>query len=139
MLDYAHNTHGLQALGKMIAHVESPMKVGIIAGVGDRRDEDIIALGEESARIFDEIIIRQDRNTRGRGAQEIVDLMSVGIRNISSEKKITVIHKESEAIDYAMQNAVKDSFIVITSDVIPDALDQVKQYKELEDAGKVTV
>lgn len=133
MLDYAHNTHGIKAIGKFVASVEAPVKVGIVAGVGDRRDEDIISLGEESARIFDEIIIRQDKNLRGRTEQEIIDLITRGIHNIDENKKITVFRRESEAIDYALQNAVKDSFIVIISDVVPDALDQVKHYKDVED------
>jgi cyanophycin synthetase len=138
MLDYAHNTHGMQALGKMVAHVDSPYKVGIIAGVGDRRDEDLMSLGEESAKIFDEIIIRQDRNTRGRSAEEIVAWIIKGIERVQPARKVTTIHKEREAIDYALQQAKKDSFIVITSDVIPDALEQVKQYKTAEDeAGGV--
>jgi cyanophycin synthetase len=133
MLDYAHNTHGLHALGKMISKVDAPVKVGLIAGVGDRRDEDLIALGEESARIFDEIIIRQDKNLRGRTEQEIIDLMTTGIYNVDPNKKITSFRKESEAIDYAMQNAIKDSFIVVISDVVPDALEQVRRYKAQED------
>jgi len=135
MLDYAHNTHGLHAIGKFVHAVDSPMKVGLIAGVGDRRDEDLISLGEEAARIFDEIIIRQDKNLRGRTEQEIIDLMTMGIHNVDKDKKIVVIRKESEAIDYAFKNAVKDSFIVIISDVIPDALEQVKNYKAIEDGA----
>src|ERR1035437_957759 len=59
MIDYAHNTHGLMALGKFVKTVDASVKVGIIAGVGDRRDEDIISLGEAAANIFDEIIIWQ--------------------------------------------------------------------------------
>ena len=133
MLDYAHNTHGMQALGKMVAHVDAPFKVGIIAGVGDRRDEDLMSLGEESAKIFDEIIIRQDRNTRGRSAEEIIQWIIKGIDRVQPARKVTAIQNEREAIDYALQHASKDSFIVITSDVIPDALEQVKQYKALED------
>jgi len=135
MLDYAHNTHGIQAIGKFVNSVESPLKVGIIAGVGDRRDEDIISLGEESAKIFDEIIIRQDKNLRGRKEQEIIDLLTQGIRNISAEKRIDVIRKESEAIDFAITNAKPESFIVVISDVVPDALEQVKKYKEAEDGA----
>ncbi|MCW3124235.1 MAG: cyanophycin synthetase [Flavipsychrobacter sp.] len=135
MLDYAHNTHGFLAIGKFLSSVNASVKVGIIAGVGDRRDEDIISLGEVSARIFDEIIIRQDKNLRGRTEQQIIDLMTQGIRNIDPGKKITVIQKESEAIDYAFKNAKKDSFIVITSDVVPDALEQVKRYKAKEDGA----
>jgi len=133
MIDYAHNTHGFMAIGKFLASVDASLKVGIIAGVGDRRDEDIISLGEAAARIFDEIIIRQDKNLRGRSEEEIIGLMTQGIHNISPEKKITVIKKESDAIDFAIKNAIKDSFIVITSDVVPDALEQIKQYKAVED------
>ena len=55
--------------------VDAPLKVGIVAGVGDRRDEDIISLGEESAKIFDEIIIRQDKNLRGRTEEEMICLL----------------------------------------------------------------
>ncbi len=137
MIDYAHNTHGIMALGKFIKTVDASVKVGIIAGVGDRRDEDIISLGEAAAKVFDEIIIRQDKNLRGRTEQEIIELMTTGIHNIDPNKIIVVIKKESEAIEYAFKNAVKDSFIVITSDVVPDALEQVKQYKAIEDGLKV--
>ncbi len=133
MLDYAHNTHGIQAIGNFVNSVESPLKVGIIAGVGDRRDEDIISLGEESAKIFDEIIIRQDKNLRGRTEQEMIALITKGIYNIKPQMKITDFRRESDAIDFAMQHAVKDSFIVIISDVVPDALEQVKHYKDVED------
>ncbi len=133
MIDYAHNTHGLNAIGKFLKSVEATAKVGIIAGVGDRRDEDIISLGVAAANIFDEIIIRQDKHLRGRTEEEIISLMSQGIHQVDANKKITVIKKESEAIDYAINNAIKDSFIVITSDVVPDALEQIKQYKAEED------
>ncbi len=137
MLDYAHNTHGIQAIGKFVDAFDAPLKVGLIAGVGDRRDEDLISLGAECAKIFDEIIIRQDKNLRGRTEQEIIDLIVEGIQQIDKNKKTTVIRKESEAIDYALQNAVKDSFIVIISDVVPDALEQVKRYKDIEDGVEV--
>ena len=138
MLDYAHNTHGIQAIGKYVQSVDAPLKVGIVAGVGDRRDEDIISLGEESAKIFDEIIIRQDKNLRGRTEEEMIELMTRGIRNIDPLKKITLFRKESEAIDHAIATAQKDSFIVVISDVVPDALDQVKRYKDIEDGVEVT-
>ncbi|MEI8278223.1 MAG: cyanophycin synthetase [Bacteroidota bacterium] len=137
MLDYAHNTHGIHALGKFVSAIDASVKVGLVAGVGDRRDEDIISLGEESAKIFDEIIIRQDKNLRGRTEQEIIDLIVKGINHIDPKKKITVIRNENQAIEYAIKNAVKDSFIVVISDVVPDALDQVKRYKDIEDGALI--
>jgi cyanophycin synthetase len=132
-VDYAHNPAGFQALGKFIEKIEAKPKVGIIAGVGDRRDEDTIQLGEIAATMFDEIIIRQDRNLRGKTEQEIIDLIMKGIRNTDPAKAVKVIPSEREAIDEAIRNARKGSFITICSDVVPDALEQIMKHKEEED------
>lgn len=135
MVDYAHNTAGLVAIGKFLAKTDTNKKIGIIAGVGDRRDEDTISLGEEAARIFDEIIIRQDRNLRGRSETEIIDLMLKGINNVDPNKKVTVIPMEKAAIDHAISTAEEGAFIVICSDVIPDALEQIMELKAREESG----
>ena len=133
LIDYAHNAHGMQAIGKYLSKIDATCKVGIVAGVGDRRDDDTIQLGEEAAKVFDEIIIRQDKNLRGKADDEIIKLITTGIHNIDPKKKITVLKKESEAINYAIKNAQKGSFITIISDVVPDALDQVMKYREEEE------
>jgi cyanophycin synthetase len=133
MVDYAHNPAGFQAISRFLDRIEARPKVGIIAGVGDRRDEDIISLGTVAAQMFDEIIIRQDKNLRGRKESEIIDLMMKGIHGEDPAKKVTIMPKESEAIDHAIKKAKKGSFIVICSDVVPDALDQILKYKEEED------
>jgi cyanophycin synthetase len=133
MIDYAHNPAGFEAISKFLEKVESTHKVGIIAGVGDRRAEDIVQLGKLSAKMFDEVIIRQDKNLRGRSDQEIIDLMVEGIKSVNPTMNYKAIPKEKEAIDYAIRNAKKGSFIVICSDVIPDALEQIMKYKETED------
>jgi cyanophycin synthetase len=138
MVDYAHNPAGFQAISRFLEKIDAKPKIGIIAGVGDRRDEDIIQLGTLAAKMFDEVVIRQDRNLRGRSENEIIDLMLKGIHSIDENKKIKVIPSEPEAIDYAFKNAKKGSFIVICSDVVPDALDQVMKYKEQEDTFDIT-
>jgi len=137
MVDYAHNPAGFQAIGKFLEKVDARPKIGIIAGVGDRRDEDIIALGTLAAQMFDEIIIRQDRNLRGRTEQEIINLMLDGINSTNPKLPMKVIPSEKEAIDFALNNAKKGSFIIICSDVVPDALDQVMKYKEKEDEFEI--
>ena len=113
MVDYAHNPAGFQAIGKYLEKVDASRKVGIIAGVGDRRDEDTIHLGEIAAEMFDEIIIRQDRNLRGRTEDEIINLLTTGIKKINPEKIIHVHQKEKEAIEFAIKNAKKNSFITL--------------------------
>jgi cyanophycin synthetase len=132
MVDYAHNTHGFMAIGDFLSRVDASPKVGVIAGVGDRRDEDIVNLGKVAAGMFDEIVIRQDKNLRGRTEEEIIELMKKGIFEVSADRKVTVIPKEREAIDYAIRGAVPGSFITICSDVVPDALEQIMQLKEEE-------
>jgi cyanophycin synthetase len=58
--------------------------VGVISGTGDRRDEDIRELGSISAAYFDEIIIRCDKNLRGRTAEEIIALLQEGINSVNA-------------------------------------------------------
>lgn len=130
IVDYAHNPHGFEALGKFLSKVPDSPKIGVIAGVGDRRDEDTVNLGRLSAQMFDEIIIRQDRNLRGKSDDEIIALMVKGIQEIDPKKKYTIIKKEDEAIRHAIGTAPKGSFITLCSDVVPDALALVLKLKE---------
>jgi cyanophycin synthetase len=107
-------------------------KVGIIAGIGDRREEDNNGIGRIAAEMFDEIIIRQDKNLRGKTEEEIIGMIVAGIKEIAPNKKVTVIPSEKEAITYAINNAQKGSLIVLSSDVVPDALNLVMKFKEEE-------
>jgi cyanophycin synthetase len=138
MVDYAHNSAGFAAIGKFLEKITAKPKVGIIAGVGDRRDSDIISLGKLAANMFDEIIIRQDKNLRGRTDQEIIDFMLQGVHSVDMNKKVKVIPTESEAIAFAIKNAKKGSFITICSDVVPDALDAIMKFKEEEDHFEIS-
>jgi cyanophycin synthetase len=137
LIDYAHNTAGLEALGKFMERVESPYKVGIITGVGDRRDEDIVNIGSVAGKIFDELIIRQDRHLRGRQEDEIIQLLVKGIKSVKAEMPIKVIMKEIEAIEHAIKNAKQDAYIAICTDIVPAAVEAVLRYKEEE--NKVTI
>ncbi len=132
LVDYAHNPAGLRALQKFIENVDAEYKVGIIAGVGDRRDQDTQEIGSIAAATFDEVIIRQDKNLRGRTEEELIDLMKDGILQANPEMKITIIPNEAEAISFAIRNAKKGSLITMCSDVVPDALDLVMKFKEEE-------
>jgi cyanophycin synthetase len=130
VVDYAHNPHGFEALGRFVAKVPDSPKIGVIAGVGDRRDEDTINLGRLSANMFDEIIIRQDRNMRGKTDDAIIALLVQGIKEVDPNKKFTIIKKEEEAIRHAIGTAPKGAFVVLCSDVVPDALALVMKLKE---------
>ncbi|TYA55207.1 cyanophycin synthetase [Formosa maritima] len=137
LLDYAHNPAGMLALKNFTDELDATVKVGIIAGVGDRRDEDTNQVGSIAAEMFDEIIIRQDKRLRGRTEEELIKLLNDGIKMKDPNKKTTIIPSEKEAITYAVKNAVKGSLIILCSDVIPDALALVQRFKEQETRGEL--
>ncbi len=132
MLDYAHNAAGLRALQKLVEKMEGKPKVGIIAGIGDRRVEDNNEIGKVAAEMFDEIIIRQDKHLRGKTSEELINMINDGIKSVDPKKKVTIIPSEKEAITYAIKNVKKGSLIILSSDVVPDALNLVMKYKEEE-------
>jgi cyanophycin synthetase len=137
LLDYAHNPAGMKALKTFVDELDATVKVGIIAGIGDRRIEDNNEMGGIAAEMFDEIIIRQDKRLRGKTEEELIKMLNDGIVAKDPNKKTTIIPSEKEAILHAVKNAKKGSLIILCSDVIPDALELVKELKEKEMKGEL--
>lgn len=132
LIDFAHNPAGYRGVEEYLATVEASKKIGIIAGVGDRRDEDIRECATIAARIFDHIIIRQEKHLRGRTEDEIIGLIMEGInasgRNVTHE----IITKEVEAIKHAINSAQEGTFITALSDVVTNAIEIVQEYLDKE-------
>ncbi len=135
LLDFAHNPAGLHLLGDFVKKMTGSPKVGIISGTGDRRDEDIREIGKIASTYFDEIIIRQDKNLRGRTAEEITNLLLEGIKEGNKETPIEIKSDEREAILYAHKNAKPGSLITVMADEVAEALNLHKNLKEEEDKG----
>lgn len=132
MIDFAHNPDGFRGIKEFMSTVESPYKIGIITGTGDRRDDDIREMGRISAQMFDHIIIRQDKFLRGRKAEDIVSLLVEGIRDENPEQSYEYIPKEVEALEHALSLAKKGTYITALSDVIDNAIDLVQSYLEAD-------
>lgn len=132
LVDYAHNPAGMRAISQFIDKLDGAPKIGIIAGIGDRRTEDNIEMGKIAAEMFDEIIIRQDKNLRGKSETELIDMLLKGIKSHDPKMKVDVIPSEKEAISHALKNAKKGCLITMLSDVVPDALSLVMKFKEEE-------
>ena len=132
MIDFAHNADGFRGIQEFLSTVESPYKIGIITGTGDRRDDDIRDLGRISAQMFDHIIIRQDKFLRGRQAEEIVSLLVEGINEVNTKQSYEYIPKEVEALKHALSMAKPGTFITALSDVIDNAIDVVQSYLDKE-------
>jgi cyanophycin synthetase len=139
MIDFAHNPDGYRGIKEFLRHVDSPLKIGIIAGTGDRRDEDIRELGKLSAEMFDYIILRQEKHLRGRTEENILSLLKEGILSVDANKQFEVVPKEIDAIKHAMSLAKPGTFITALSDVVDNAIETVQNYQEQERNGLFNV
>ena len=135
LADFAHNPHGLNLLCDFVQKLDYPYKVGVISGTGDRRDEDIRELGRISAGFFDEIIIRCDKNLRGRTAEEIIALLQEGVNSVNPNLPQMVIANENLALEYIYANYKPGVLYTIMCDVVAGALDKIKELKNREDEG----
>ncbi|MEI9808514.1 MAG: cyanophycin synthetase [Bacteroidota bacterium] len=133
LADFAHNPHGLKLLCDFISKLDYTTRIGVISGTGDRRDEDIRELGEISARHFDEIIIRCDKNLRGRTADEIINLLKEGIEKVNPNLPTITIANENEALEYIYANPKHGALYTIMCDVVAGALDKIAELKEREE------
>jgi cyanophycin synthetase len=118
---------------KFMEQVSATKKTGIISAIGDRRVEDIKNIGRYSAQMFDEIIIRHGDN-RGRTTEELSTMLSVGIREINSNIKVSIISNEIESIQHAIDHAQTGEFIFVCVDDIQNTLAYVQQQIEKEKA-----
>jgi cyanophycin synthetase len=136
LLDYAHNPAGMRALKSFSDKLEATHRVCIIAGIGDRREEDNNLIGGIAAEMADEIIIRQDKRLRGKTEEELIKMLEDGIKKKNPDIKTTVIPSEKEAITHAVNTAKKGALIILCSDVVPDALALVQKLKAQEARGE---
>ena len=132
MIDFAHNPAGYEAIEDYLKNVESSKKIGIISGVGDRRDSDIKECGRIAGRMFDYIIIRSEKHLRGRTEEEINGLIIEGIQESGRNVQYEIINKEIEALKHGISLAEEGSYITALSDVITNAIELVQEYQAKE-------
>lgn len=132
LVDYVHNPHGYVALKKFIERLNAPEKIGIITATGDRRDQDIVEIGVLSAQIFDKIIIRHDKDCRGRQPLQISQLLMEGIMSVDKLVKIDVISDEKEAIKHALTHSKPGALILLSSDDSRESLDYMTDWQNVE-------
>jgi cyanophycin synthetase len=130
MLDYAHNENAYVLLQDYVNSINASKKIGIIAGTGDRRSIDIWKLGYYAAQMFDEIIIRHDKDSRERTNKEITDLIIEGVKHVHPNKSIQIISEEGDAIEYAILNAESDTFIWYFPENVLNAVKFLNQFSK---------
>jgi cyanophycin synthetase len=132
LADFAHNPHGLQLLCDFVSKLDYPKKIGLISGTGDRRDEDIKGIGTIAAKYFDEIIIRTDKDLRGRSADEIINLLRDAVTAENPAIPVMIMANEEEALEYIYAHPQEGALYTIMCDEVSHALEKIKELRDRE-------
>ncbi len=147
IIDYCHNVDGMRKLADFVERmmVDTPpagdrraagdgpprrgRALGVIGIPGDRRDEDQLEYGALAATAFDEIIVREDENLRGRPAGVSADNVLEGARRARADGSGRVVRTEKildelSAVRATLKRAVPGDLVVMCVD------DAVAVYRE---------
>jgi cyanophycin synthetase len=134
VVDYCHNIAGLEAMADFVKRMGADRTVAVISMPGDRSDADMEAFGALAGKTFDQIVIREDDNTRGRRSGEIAKrLGNAAVSSGMDASNITVILDELEAVKSAVEMGGKTDLVVLMVDK------PVKVWEMLTHAGALAV
>lgn len=120
LVDFAHNPDGFAGIRDFLATIEAPLKIGIIVGTGDRKDEDTRELGRISAQMFDLVLIHQVKFLRGKTAEALVEQLVAGMQFHNVHTRWMRIPDHEEPLAFALQLAQPGSYITALSEVLSD-------------------
>ena len=109
IMDYCHNVAGLESMADFVGRMENPRKLAVISMPGDRLDDDIKAFGRLAGATFDELIMREDTNRRGRQNGEIARLLrESAIEGGLADEAVHVVLDEFDAVRKGVERTAKD-------------------------------
>lgn len=132
ILDYAHNPAAIKTITDLAGRLEVKGKRRlVIAMPGDRRDEDIIEAARIVASTFDTFVCKADDDRRGRGFDEVPQLMKTTLMEAGvDEANIQVIPSESEAVEAGLSSCHGGDLVVILGDNITRCWKQIVHFNE---------
>jgi cyanophycin synthetase len=152
VIDYCHNVDGMRQLSDFVnrmmvepqtkagrigaprAGTRTGRAIGVLGIPGDRRDEDQREYGAIAAGAFDEIIVREDKNLRGRQPGVTASNVVEGIRTARGEgaaraTRYDKVLEEMAAVRAALRRAVPGDLVVCCVD------DAIAVYREAMSAS----
>jgi cyanophycin synthetase len=134
ILDYGHNAAAVACIARLADRLDvAGRRICVLAAPGDRRDEDIRAIASEVAGHFDHYICKADDNRRGRGDNEVPEMLhSQLLENGVGDGRIEVIPDEPQAVGAALHMALEGDLVVIFGDNIQRCWKQVAGFTSEE-------
>ena len=131
IFDYAHNAHAVGVMADLAQRLDvRGRRLVVVAGPGDRRDEDIRDIARAVAGRFDHYICRRDDGLRGRASDEVPRMIAAVLREQGvPDSAITLIPDEQEAIDAALHMGQSGDLLLVFADALTRSWKQVTKFK----------
>ena len=132
LFDYGHNADAIAQLCQLANRLDvKGRRICVLAAPGDRRDQDITAIGDvAAAAMFDHYICRRDDSRRGRGDDEVPKMLEAALlsHGIGGDR-VSVIVDEQAAIDAALHMAAPGDLVLIFADALARGWKQIVHFK----------
>ncbi len=128
IVDYGHNAHSLRAMLEALDEFPEHRRVAMYTMAGDRRDSDIVHIGELLGDGFDHIIIYEAFTIRGRALGEIGALLKQGLARGKRVQQVDEIDGWENAMEYALDMVRPDEVLLLQADTIDETVDYVRDY-----------
>jgi len=140
LFDYGHNAHAVGVMADLAQRLDvAGRRIVVLAGPGDRRDEDLIAIARAAAGRFDHYICRRDDGLRDRGPEEVPRLQAAALREAGvPETAISVIPDEQQAIEAALNMGQAGDLVLIFADALVRSWKQITKFKPAGVAARAT-
>jgi cyanophycin synthetase len=131
ILDYGHNAAAIHSICQLVDRLEvTGRRICVLAAPGDRRDEDIRSIADEATGHFDHYICRADDSLRGRGPDEVPNMLRDQlIVNGVAESAIDIMPLEVESVASALEMAQEGDLVVLFADDVRRSWNQVIHYE----------
>ena len=124
LVDYGHNVPALEALDELVSSLAAHRRICVASAPGNRRDEDIVALGNQLAKMHDALIVCET-HPRGRELGEAAGLVRQGAE-AADACPVEIVMDESEAVERALDQASEGDLLVLLVDDLEGATHRVK-------------
>ncbi len=131
LFDYGHNAHAVGVMADLAQRLDvAGRRIVVLAGPGDRRDEDLTAIADAVAGRFDHYICRRDDGLRGRDGDEVPRIQSRALLDKGVDPgAISVIPDEQEAIDAALRMGQAGDLILVFADALVRSWKQITKFR----------
>jgi cyanophycin synthetase len=131
LFDYGHNAHAVGVMADLAQRLDvTGRRIVVMAGPGDRRDEDLVAIADAVAGRFDHYICRRDDGLRGRDGDEVprIQARALMAQGVPAEA-ISIIPDEQKAIDAALRMGQPGDLLLVFADALVRSWKQVTKFR----------